>query len=75
MSDLCVEDSGTCPYVFGKSPGTSHTPEYVLATASLWITIILWLVSIGVFKLRKGAYDGRKTKSVQNSKLFTSDSF
>tara|TARA_B100000795_G_scaffold264417_1_gene244880 strand:- start:11904 stop:12839 length:936 start_codon:yes stop_codon:yes gene_type:complete len=75
MSDLCVEDSGTCPYIFGKSPMTSHTPEYVLATASLWITVLLWIVSFGVFFLRHTAYKARKMKTEKRGKIFQMDAF
>jgi hypothetical protein len=70
MEDLCIEDSGTCPYVFGKSPSTSHTPEYVLATATLYMTIILWIVSLGLFGLRYLAYQARKEKKQKVHDIF-----
>jgi cbb3-type cytochrome oxidase subunit 3 len=70
MEDLCVEDSGTCPFVYGKLPTTSHTPEYVLATSMMWVTLILWLASFGVFYLRYSAYKRRKAKEESRGKIF-----
>ena len=73
MDDLCVEDSGTCNFIYGKTPGTSHTPEYVLATATFWITGILWMVSLGIFKMRYSAYKARQAKHTSRANIFSVD--
>jgi hypothetical protein len=44
MDGLCVEDPGLCPYLLASSPLTSHSPEYVVATASISMAASLFLL-------------------------------
>lgn len=70
MDNLCVEDPGTCPYVVGLSPGNSHTSEYIVATASLWNSVILWVVSFALFALRMKAWKGKRAKKTEGVNMF-----
>ena len=57
IEDLCVEDPGTCSFVHGKSPMSSHTPEYILALSSLWFSLILWAVGLLILAKRLQLYN------------------
>ena len=46
MDNICVEDAGVCPYIMAASPISSHTPEYVIATAALSLSGTLFLFAL-----------------------------
>lgn len=71
MENLCVEDPGTCPYAAVLSPTYSHTSEYIVATASLWISVVLWLVGFVLLLYRVLAWMFLKQdKKKQGEKMF-----
>ena len=46
MDNICVEDAGVCPYIMAASPISSHTPEYVIATAALSLSGTLFMFAL-----------------------------
>ena len=73
IENLCVEDPGTCSFVHGKSPITSHTPEYILAVSSLWTTLLLWAVGLLMCLLRYKRHKTKLAEQRQTEQLFAED--
>ena len=70
IENLCVEDPGTCPFVHGKGPKSSHTPEYILAMSSLWTSLLLWAAGLLIFMKRFQRYKGNKAKNKEREDFF-----
>lgn len=70
MDNICVEDPGVCPYAFGSSPISSHTPEYVIATSSLYLSGVLLLLSLFLLFQRFKSWKKSKKKYVAWKNIF-----